>query len=368
MARTAKKHCTRRALVGAGLAASTLGAAGCTQNADRVAAAAAAHRRPLDASASDPIPELVRFATLAANSHNTQPWLFERTPTGLAILPDPTRRCPAVDPDDHHVYATLGCAAENIAVAAPSLGRAAEIAFDATAKRVDITLTSSAGGAHPLVDAIPRRQCTRSVYDGQPIPAEQLALLQAAGAVEGVDLRLMTERAMIDRVTDVVVDANRAQMEDDAFVAELRAWIRFNESSALATQDGLFAACSGNPTLPDWLAGMMFPMVFTIESETKKYREQMASTPGVAVFTAAAEDPAHWLLVGRAYQRFALQAAALGVKHAFINQPAEVIASRAPLADLLSMPGRRVDLVVRFGYAPDLPFSLRRPVAAVLGA
>lgn len=361
-------HWTRRSVVGAGLAAPLLSAAGCTDNTHGVASAAVRLRRPLNTSAEDPIPELVRFATLAANSHNTQPWLFERNPTGIAILPDVARRCPAVDPDDHHVFATLGCAAENVAIAAPSLGRAAEVVFEAEAKRVNIVLTPGTSSAHPLVDAIPRRQCTRSVYNGQLIPTEQLALLEAAGAVEGVDMRIFTERAMIDRIRDTVIDANRAQMQDQAFVAELRAWIRFNERSALATQDGLFAACSGNPTLPDWLAGALFPIVFTIESETKKYREQMASTPGVAVFTAASEDPTHWMRTGRAYQRFALQAAALGIKHAFINQPAEVPASRAPLADLLGMPGKRVDLLVRFGYAPDLPFSLRRPTEAVLRA
>lgn len=358
----------RRSVVGAGLAAPSLSAAGYADNAQSVARAAARLRRPLDTSAEDPILELVRFATLAANSHNTQPWLFERSPTGIAILPDVARRCPAVDPDDHHVFATLGCAAENIAIAAPSLGRAAEVVFEAEAKRVNIVLTSGASSAHPLVDAIPRRQCTRSVFNGQLIPTEQLALLEAAGAVEGVDMRIFTERAMIDRIRDTVIDANRAQMQDQAFIAELRAWIRFNERSALATRDGLFAACSGNATVPDWLAGALFPIVFTIESETKKYREQMASTPGVAVFTAASEDPSHWMRTGRAYQRFALQAAALGIKHAFINQPAEVPASRAPLADLLGMPGKRVDLLVRFGYAPDLPFSLRRPTEAVLRA
>ena len=170
-------HWNRRSVVGAGLAAPSLSAAGYADNAQSVARAAARLRRPLNTSAEDPILELVRFATLAANSHNTQPWLFERSPTGIAILPDVARRCPAVDPDDHHVFATLGCAAENIAIAAPSLGRTAEVVFEAEAKRVNIVLTSGASSAHPLVDAIPRRQCTRSVFDGHLIPTEQLALL-----------------------------------------------------------------------------------------------------------------------------------------------------------------------------------------------
>jgi hypothetical protein len=71
-------------------------------------------------------------------------------------------------------------------------------------------------------------------------------------------------------------------------------------------------------------------------------------------------------ITGRASQRFALQATALGLKHCFVNQPIEVSALRPQLAGLLGMPGRRPDLVMRFGYGPALPFSPRRPVNAVL--
>jgi hypothetical protein len=46
--------------------------------------------------------ELVRYATLAASSHNTQPWYFQVLPDRIRILPDFARRCPAVDHDDHH--------------------------------------------------------------------------------------------------------------------------------------------------------------------------------------------------------------------------------------------------------------------------
>ena len=69
---------------------------------------------------------------------------------------------------------------------------------------------------------------------------------------------------------------------------------------------------------------------------------------------------------GRACQRFALQATALGLKHAFINQPVEVANLRPESASLVGMAGRRPDIVVRFGYGPELPFSARRPVSAVL--
>lgn len=65
-------------------------------------------------------------------------------------------------------------------------------------------------------------------------------------------------------------------------------------------------------------------------------------------------------------QRLALEATALGLKHAYVNQPVEVARLRPDLAALIGENGRRPDLVIRFGYGPEMPFSLRRPVEAVL--
>jgi hypothetical protein len=53
--------------------------------------------RPLDRAGGPH--ELVRAATLAANSHNTQPWRFTVSEDEITIAPDINRRCPAVDPD-----------------------------------------------------------------------------------------------------------------------------------------------------------------------------------------------------------------------------------------------------------------------------
>ena len=68
----------------------------------------------------------------------------------------------------------------------------------------------------------------------------------------------------------------------------------------------------------------------------------------------------------RACQRFALQATELGLKTAFMNQPVEVTKFRPNLAALVGMPGRRPDIVMRFGYGLLTPYSARRPLAAVL--
>lgn len=64
--------------------------------------------------------EFVRFATLAANGHNTQPWKFHLAPGRIEILPDFSRRTPVVDPDDHHLFASLEARACLVRVTAAS--------------------------------------------------------------------------------------------------------------------------------------------------------------------------------------------------------------------------------------------------------
>lgn len=68
----------------------------------------------------------------------------------------------------------------------------------------------------------------------------------------------------------------------------------------------------------------------------------------------------------RACQRFALQATALSLRHAFVDQLMEAASLRPGLAGLTGLLGRRLNIVMRFGYGPGLLLSARRPAAAVL--
>ncbi|MEG3147862.1 nitroreductase family protein [Sphingomonas sp. RT2P30] len=328
-------------------------------------AAARALRATL--AAQPTLPELIRYATLAPNGHNTQPWSFAVAPGSITLRPDLTRRTPVVDPDDHHLFVSLGCAAENLALAAAAGGHHGEPLFDDSGAG-EIGFAHHAGPRAPsaLCDAIPRRQSTRADYDGRPVAAADLAALGRAAAVPGVALVLLTDRPHLDRVRDLVVAGNSAQMADPAFVRELKAWLRFNPRAALGHGDGLYSVASGNPALPSWLGPRAFDLFVTAAAQNDQYARQIRSSSGVAVFVGDRADRVHWVQVGRACQRFALQATALGLRTAFINQPVEDAALRPDLARLVGMGGKRPDIVMRFGHGPLLPYSLRRPVAAVM--
>ena len=315
--------------------------------------------------------ELVRYATLAASSHNTQCWQFKIAANGIVILPDFTRRCPAVDPDNHHLFVSLGAATENLLQAALYNGLQGEVNFDANATQlINVALTPTKAIASPLFKAIPDRQCTRSEYDGKALSVEELNLLELAGTGDGVHVLLHTEKQAMENILAYVVAGNSAQMHDAAFLAELKSWIRFSSADAVRTGDGLYSATSGNPSVPKWLGSTLFNVMFNEKSENDKYAKHIRSSAGVAIFVSDKNDSAHWLEVGRCYERFALQATALGIRSAFLNQAVEVTQVRQQFAQHLnideSIGGGRIDLVVRFGRGRQMPKSLRRPIEAVL--
>ncbi|BAM90236.1 conserved exported hypothetical protein [Bradyrhizobium oligotrophicum S58] len=356
----------RQVLIGGGsaLAAAALGA-GTWRAATGTMREYDEYSSRLRAPLSPEIADVIRYATLAANGHNTQPWRFRVTGDAIEIRPDPARRTPVVDPDDHHLFVSLGCAATNLAIAAAASGRPGEVAIDGQTVRYGFT--NAKPHDDPLLAAIVRRQSTRADYDGRAVPPGDLAALQAAAAMQGVDLALITDRTVIANIRDLVVAGNDAQMRDVAFMRELKSWLRFNPRSAMATGDGLFAAASGNPSLPSALGGIAFDHLFNAAAENDKYARQIGSSAGLAVFAAEQADPAHWIRVGQACQRFALEATRLGLKLAFINQPVEVAALRPELARVIGT-SRRPDIVLRFGYGPTLPYAPRRPVREVLSS
>lgn len=332
--------------------------------------AAQAIRRHSDKPATNEkalLTELVRYATLAASSHNTQCWRFRPEDSAVSLLPDFDRRCPVVDPGDHHLFVSLGCAAENLVHAARAYGMEPTVEYDLQPDGgLKITLEPFHPNESELYHAILKRQCTRAEYDGTALSTDELFLLKTAGRGRGVRVELLTHRPAMETVLDYVVQGNTAQMNNPGFVKELKSWIRFSDAEAVSTGDGLAAKTTGNPSVPRWIGSPLFNFIYRTRPENDKYARQIRSSSGIAVFVSDKDDKAHWMEAGRCYQRFALQATALGIRNAFVNQPVEEAGLRPLFASALGLGDGRPNLVVRFGRGPEMPKSLRRPVSEVL--
>ncbi len=308
---------------------------------------------------------LVHYATLAANGHNAQPWRFALGADSIEIRPDSARRLPVVDPQDRELWISLGCALENLLLAARARGYAADITYPDAADVIRVHLTADAPQGSPLFDAIPRRQNTRTAYDGQPVKTADLDRVLATPLEPGVTLRPITAAGDMAQVQEYVRQGNLQQYGDRAFLEELIGWLRFNQREALAFYDGLYSRCSGNPEAPRWL-GQMFVASGKPEQQADADAAKLSGSAGALVIAAGADTRSAWVRTGQVYERLALQMTALGIKSAFVNQPIEVAALRGQFGSALGLAAAQPQLLLRFGYAPDLPRSLRRPVAQVL--
>jgi hypothetical protein len=112
---------------------------------------------------------LVRAAILAANAHDTQPWRFALTADRIDLFADRSRTIGAVDPLGRELELSLGCALENLVLAAPPNGYAASVEVLTDRANPDhVARVELAPGTAPisaLFEAIPRRHTDRGAYD-----------------------------------------------------------------------------------------------------------------------------------------------------------------------------------------------------------
>ena len=324
-------------------------------------------RRPFDRVSTEVARkrELVRYATLAANGHNAQPWRFTIHQDAIDIHPDAARRLPVVDPHDRELWMSLGCALENLIVAARAMGYAPEVTYPDRADVIQVRLEASTAHADPLFDAIPLRQTTRTDYDGQSIPTADLAQLQALPLEPGVVLHVITDPAERETVLDYVSQGNLRQYADRAFVDELIAWLRFNKREALTSLDGLYSRCAGNPEVPRWL-GQLAVAGTGPQQQADTDARKLRSSPAAVVIASETDTKTAWVRAGQVYERLALTTTVLNIKSALLNQPIEVADLRGQFQSAMGLSMSLPQLVLRIGYAAAMPHSPRRPIEHVI--
>lgn len=189
--------------------------------------------------------------------------------------------------------------------------------------------------------------------------------MQGLSLEPGVALHLITSPAGRETILDYVNQGNLRQYADPAFIAELIEWLRFNKREALASLDGLYSRCSGNPEVPRWL-GQLVVATTTPEHQADADARKLRSSPAAAVIASEADTKATWVRTGQVYERLALTTTALSIKSALLNQPIEVAGLRTQFQSAMGFGTSLPQLVIRMGYAGAMPRSPRRPVDQVI--
>lgn len=290
--------------------------------------------------------KLVRSAILASNPHNTQPWLFRMGDGSIDLLADLDRNLGTMDPFLREMAIGLGCALENMALAADAAGLDAELELlpdgewpkGSSSPRRVATLRwaetprkpddAKAQGT-PLYEWIPRRHTDRGPYDpDRPLPDGLLAALRELepdrSDVDVVWFEGEEERAEVGKL---LIESTEAIAADREQSADSHVWFRHDWDEMQRLRDGITIDASGNPGLTRAMGKLLPDM--SVEASNGYW---LKATRETQVPTAAAfgmivvrneRSRVQLLKAGRLWQRMHLYAVSRGAAMQPMNQPNE---------------------------------------------
>ena len=306
---------------------------------------------------------MMEQAVKAPSGHNTQPWLFRVQKDRIQILPDMSKSLPVVDPDNRELFISLGCATENLCIAAEAKGYAPLPVFSGSGEiTVLLSEASMIKETSGLIEEISVRQTNRGIYSGEMIPSDQLSYLRNTPLEENISLHLWSKGEWeFDTLSSYIFAGNNRQMNDHLFKRELKSWMRFNENHVRATSDGLSYAVFGAPNLPRLISETIMGSVLKAGIQNRGDKKKLDSSSHLALFALRTNTLPEWFALGRSLQRFLLRATEKNIAFAFLNQPCEVRDLSGLLAKDLSFTNEIPALILRLGYAKrKMPYSPRK--------
>jgi len=330
---------------------------------------------------------LVRAAILGASPHNTQPWLFRVTDASIDVWADTRRHIGAIDPYLREMYVGVGCALENLMIAAAREGYVAVPVLmpDAAdpAHAAHIHLSPAAPAASPLHEAIPRRHTNRGPYDPvRSVPSDVLRSM-AEMAPDLPDVKVLWFDSGRDRrrIGELIVSATQAIIADRQQSRDSARWFRASRQDLERHRDGITLDAQGLPPMINTLAKML-PAVSSERAEAawlEATRERHVATAAAFGILAVPDsrDARMRLWGGRMWQRMHLWATTRGLAMQPLNQVVERADRErqlglkptytTALAGLIDPPSLQALMPFRIGYpVRDAGLSPRRKLEAVL--
>ncbi len=336
---------------------------------------------------------VLSYAILAANPHNSQPWLVRlRGKLGFDLSVDRARLLHATDPPFRQTHIGQGTFLENAAVAAREFGYRAEVEYfpegmygetevePKPVARVELVRDRDVT-RDPLFDALTVRQSNKRDFDGPALTREETDVL--AGSVEAsiADLRMTQTAAQLERLADLARRGTEAEVASKARNIETLTWFRFNDGEVEHHRDGFGLAAGGMSWPIRWLAEtFVLSRERTVADPTRFAREsvqlaarQAASARAFGWMTSPGNSRRDQVLTGRAYERLHLTATSLGLAmHPFSQPLQEYTEADAVRTDFYEATapssGHTVQMFFRLGRArPTVPTPRRAVDALVQG-
>ncbi|MFF1724796.1 Acg family FMN-binding oxidoreductase [Streptomyces sviceus] len=188
------------------------------------------------------IERVVAAGVLACNPHNTQPWRIRVDADTIDVHSDPSRRMPLNDASGREHFAGLGCAVENMVIAAGPAGFSADVTLfpDGIASDRVARIALQKGGTGQdgnLAAAIPHRHTNRGPYTSAPVDLS--GFTEQSSRIHGASVLWITDEQPRERLGRLYVEATKAITADTAQSAEAFTWFRSSRDSIDKHRDGL---------------------------------------------------------------------------------------------------------------------------------
>lgn len=338
-------------------------------------------------NAGSPAERILAAGILASNPHNSQPWMFRITASTIDLFAVPSRQIGVIDPFRREMYIGLGCALENMKLAAEAEGFSADIRLlpDLTseAHAASISLTSASPVISELYSAIPNRHTNRAAYDTTRTVAEEV-FKRIDSFITESDVRLFwfKDQSARTKFGQVAIAATEALVADEQQSIDSHLWWRQDWDKLQESADGITLDAQGLGSVVSGMAKFL-PDLSRRQGDqifVKNVSEVMIPTAAAFGILAVRDgmDNMHRLQCGRAWQRIDLWAATQGLAMQPLNQMCERVDRERQIgiepvlgkavSDLVGDDQRHAIMPFRLGYPTIEPLlSPRRGLDKVIG-
>lgn len=310
---------------------------------------------------------LLTAATAAPSVHNSQPWAFAVRGRRIDLFADVSRQLVVSDSVGRSLLISCGAALFNLRVAADHLGARLRVrllpsAQDPThvaALQLD-GVPRRAGPLASLYPSVAARRTNRFPFSSRRPERSALSRLAEAVTLENAVLRVYDDPAEVNRIVDLMRDAECEEQLVPGFVAERASWVG-RDADGEGIPAGSLGPRATDPRTP-------FRDLGGPDRDIGPGRRPAASferAPTVAVLSTIGDQPVDWVRAGQALERALLVATDMGLSASFMNQPLEHRALRWLVRSPLTGHGHP-QMIMRLGYGEPVPPTPRRPLAEVL--
>lgn len=289
---------------------------------------------------------LLQYAILAPSSKNTQPWRFSVGENTIGLFADLTRWQTVADASRRELYISLGCALENLIVAAEQFGFRHQVHYfpHPGTEELAATIAVSPGGTPSAyrtgitLDTITRRHTRHGLYSNHQVIADARNRLARCCGDLGVRIDLTDDAAIRSRIVELNLHADEMEFADPAYRKELGHWVG----------EGVF----GTPPLLSRLGELVLSRVDIGGMIGKRNAAVLSSAPLVGLISTPADDRTSQVRTGQALERVWLHATAMGIALQPMSQSLEIPSLRSELTRLIPERGWIPEQMFRIGYAP----------------